>query len=225
MAKGDILQIVHGGPSDSTVTIAFSATPNSGDLLIFISQIYAGSDASGCAMSLATEVVDSVESGHEDSAGFRRMQFFARACGGSESNSYAVTATAGTWKNVIAYRIEGVFADLSGITASPEQYSKYVTTLAIPASAIAYSANSLAIVGCDVDSATVSFSGFGTAEQEENLFTATTTVTGSGTLQTTATFAAEATDVSGAMILIQTGAGGGGSFKSAWAINSNVVIR
>ena|SRR3990167_5665818 len=208
MAKGDVLQIVHGGPSDTTVTMSFAATPSSGDLLIFISQIYSGSDASGCAMASATELADSGDSGE---TGFRRMQFFGRVCGGSETNSYDVTATAGIYKNIIAYRIEGVFSDLSGITASPEQFTNYVTTLAIPASAISYSANSLAIVGCDVDSATVSFSGFGTAEQEENLFTATTTVTGSGTLQTTATFAAEVGAVSGAMILIETGAGGGGS--------------
>ena len=208
MAKGDVLQIVHGGPSDTTVTMSFAATPNSGDRLIFISQIYAGSDASGCAMASATELADSVESGHEEAAGVRRLQIFGRVCGGSETNSYDVTATAGIYKNIIAYRIEGVFSDLSGITVSPEQFTQYVTTLAIPASAISYSADSRAIVACDVDSATVSFSGFGTAEQEENLFTATTTVTGSGTLQTTATFAAEVGAVSGAMILIATGAGG-----------------
>lgn len=202
MAKGDILQIVHGGPSSSAVTIAFSSTPASGDLLIFISQIYSGSNAPGCAMSLATEVADSADSGQTS---FRRMQFFARVCDGSEGNSYAVTATAGIWKDVIAYRIEGVFADLAGITASTEQHTQYVTTLAIPASAISYSADSLAIVGCAVDSTTVSFSGFGTAEQAGDLFTATTTVTGSGTLQTTATFAAEANRASAAMILIQTG--------------------
>lgn len=217
MAKGDVLQVVNGGPSDGTVTVSFSATPSSGDLLIFISGIYSGSDASGCAMADATEIADSGDSGE---TGFRRLQIFGRVCGGAESNSYAITATAGTWKNTISYRIEGVFSDLSGITASTEQFTNFVTTLAIPASALAYSADSRAIVACDVDSATVSFSGFGTAQVNENLFSATTTVTGSGTLQTTATFAAEASAVSGAMILIATGGGGGGSKLLLQLMNS-----
>lgn len=217
MAKGDVLEVRNDGPGPTSFDVAFSATPSSGDLLIFITAIYSGADASGAAVAGATEIADSGDSGE---TGFRRLQIFGRVCGGSETNSYAVSATSGTYIDCISYRIEGVFADLSGITASLEQYTNYVTTLAIPASAIAYSADSRAIVASNSDASTTTFSGFGATQTNGPLFAATATVTGSGTLQTTATCNAEVTDISGAMILIQTGAGGGGSKLLLQLMNS-----
>lgn len=199
MAKGDITQIVQGGASDATIDIAFATTPNSGDLLIFIVAQYAEADVAGAAMAAATELADSDFTGQ---VGLRRLQIFGRVCGASETNSYAVTATAGKWKRVIAYRIEGAFTDLSGIVVPDEVFSQYITSRAIPAAAAAYSGAVRAIVACEVDSTTVTFSGFGTAQQHENLFTSTQTFSGTGTIQTTATFAAEANGASGAMVII-----------------------
>lgn len=198
MAKGDILQVVNGGPSNSTVNMSFAATPNNGDLLIFITSVYSGSDANGCAVAGATELSDSADTGQ---TGFRRLQIFGRVAGVSETNSYAVTATEGIWKDVIAYRVEGAFTDLTGIVAPAERYVQYITSLAIPAAGQAYSGAVRAIVAASVGGTTVTFPGFGTTQVNGYMHSATQTFSESGSIQTTATFAAES-NASGAMVII-----------------------
>lgn len=204
MAKGDILQTKVDGSNPGTITVSFAATPANGDLLVFITHIYAGGDAAGCAMALATELTDTADAGETN---FRRTQIFARVCGASETNSYPITSAVDIWKESTCLRIEGPFTDLSGITALTERFANYVSSLANPASAQAYASAMRAIVAAGADgAAATAFSGFPAATVNGGLYTSSQVFSGSGNFQTTASFAAEQGGASVSGILIQLSA-------------------